>query len=146
MDYYYIAADDFTALTARDLEAGPKPGSSFVSAEAKDVMARPHLEQLVAAATGIVGPSLIPELKTLWPRARDAGFPIEEIRQVLELWRDRERSSADVKALALSRAAQLRRKARELEAMRRSLEHLAERCHGDDRPDCPILIDLEGKD
>ena len=79
-------------------------------------------------------------------RARDAGFPIEEIRQLLELWHDRERSSADVKALALSRAAQLKRKARELEAMRRSLEHLAERCHGDDRPDCPILIDLEGKD
>lgn len=79
-------------------------------------------------------------------RARDAGFPIEEIRQLLELWHDRERSSADVKALALSRAAQLKRKARELEAMRRSLEHLAERCHGDDRPNCPILIDLEGKD
>jgi Cu(I)-responsive transcriptional regulator len=79
-------------------------------------------------------------------RARDAGFPIEEIRQLLELWHDRERSSADVKALALSRAGQLKRKARELEAMRRSLEHLAERCHGDDRPDCPILIDLEGKD
>lgn len=79
-------------------------------------------------------------------RARDAGFPIEEIRQLLELWHDRERSSADVKALALSRAAQLKRKARELDAMCRSLEHLAERCHGDDRPDCPILIDLEGRD
>ena len=79
-------------------------------------------------------------------RARDAGFPIEEIRQLLELWHDCERSSADVKALALSRAAQLKRKAKELEAMQRSLEHLAERCHGDDRPDCPILIDLEGKD
>lgn len=78
-------------------------------------------------------------------RARDAGFPIEEIRQLLELWHDRERSSADVKALALSRAAQLKRKTRELDAMRRSLEHLAERCHGDDRPDCPILVDLEGK-
>lgn len=77
-------------------------------------------------------------------RARDAGFPIEEIRQLLALWHDRERSSADVKALALARAAELKKKARELEAMRRSLEHLAERCHGDDRPDCPILIDLEG--
>ena len=78
-------------------------------------------------------------------RARDAGFPIEEIRQLLTLWNDRERSSADVKMLALARAAELKRKARELDAMRRSLEHLAERCHGDDRPDCPILIDLEGK-
>lgn len=79
-------------------------------------------------------------------RARDAGFPIEEIRQLLALWNDRDRSSADVKALALARAAELKRKARELDAMRRSLEHLAERCHGDDRPDCPILIGLEGKD
>lgn len=79
-------------------------------------------------------------------RARDAGFPIEEIRQLLTLWNDRERSSADVKALALARAAELKKKARELDAMRRSLEHLAERCHGDNRPDCPILIDLEGKD
>lgn len=78
-------------------------------------------------------------------RARDAGFPIEEIRQLLALWHDRERSSGDVKALALARAAELKRKARELEAMRRSLEHLAERCHGDDRPDCPILVDLEGQ-
>ena len=79
-------------------------------------------------------------------RARDAGFPIEEIRQLLTVWNDRDRSSADVKALALARAAELKKKARELEAMRRSLEHLAERCHGDERPDCPILIDLEGKD
>jgi MerR family copper efflux transcriptional regulator len=79
-------------------------------------------------------------------RARDAGFPIEEIRQLLTLWHDRERSSADVKTLALARAAELKRKAKELDAMRQSLEHLAERCHGDDRPDCPILIDLEGRD
>ena len=79
-------------------------------------------------------------------RARDAGFPIEEIRQLLALWNDRERSSGDVKALALARAAVLKRKARQLDAMRRSLEHLAERCHGDDRPDCPILGELEGED
>ena len=79
-------------------------------------------------------------------RARDAGFPIEEIRQLLALWNDRERSSGDVKALALARAAELKRKARQLDAMRRSLEYLAERCHGDDRPDCPILGELEGED
>ena len=79
-------------------------------------------------------------------RARDLGFPIEEIRQLLALWNDRERSSADVKALALARAAELRRKARELDEMRRSLEHLAARCHGDERPDCPILGGLEGPD
>ena len=79
-------------------------------------------------------------------RARDLGFPIEEIRQLLALWHDRSRASADVKALALARAVELKRKARELDAMRRSLEHLAERCHGDDRPDCPILGELEGED
>ena len=79
-------------------------------------------------------------------RARDVGFPIQEIRALLALWNDRERSSGDVKAIALARAAELKRKVRELDAMRRSLEHLAERCHGDDRPDCPILGELEGED
>ena len=77
-------------------------------------------------------------------RARDLGFSIEEIRQLLGLWQDRGRASADVKALALARADELRRKERELRDMRRSLEHLAASCHGDDRPDCPILGGLEG--
>ncbi len=76
-------------------------------------------------------------------RARDLGFGIEEIRQLLALWQDRSRSSADVKALALARAAELKRKAQELDAMRRTLERLAADCHGDVRPDCPILDDLE---
>ncbi len=79
-------------------------------------------------------------------RARDLGFPIEEIRQLLALWRDRDRSSADVKALALARAAELKRKARELDEMRRSLEQLATNCHGDERPDCPILHDMGATD
>ena len=78
-------------------------------------------------------------------RARDLGFPIEEIGKLLALWQDRGRASADVKSLALARAAELKRKAKELDAMRRSLEHLAANCHGDDRPDCPILGGLEGK-
>ena len=76
-------------------------------------------------------------------RARDLGFPIEEIRQLLALWQDRGRSSADVKALALARAIELKRKERELHEMRLSLERLAADCHGDDRPDCPIITDLE---
>ena len=76
-------------------------------------------------------------------RARDVGFPIEEIRQLLALWHDRSRSSADVKALALARADELRRKERELHEMRASLERLAAGCHGDARPDCPILHGLE---
>ena len=79
-------------------------------------------------------------------RARDLGFPIDEIGQLLALWQDRGRSSADVKALALARAAELKRKARELDAMRRSLERLASDCHGDERPDCPILDDLVAMD
>jgi MerR family copper efflux transcriptional regulator len=71
--------------------------------------------------------------------ARDLGFPIEEIRTLLRLWSDRERSSAEVKVLAQSRADELGRKAQALEAMRRSLARLADACHGDDRPDCPII-------
>ena len=78
-------------------------------------------------------------------RARDLGFPIEEIRQLIALWKDRSRSSAEVKALALARAAELKRKARELDAMRDALERLAADCRGDHRPDCPILHDLEGE-
>ena len=77
-------------------------------------------------------------------RARDLGFPIEEIGKLLALWRDRSRASADVKALATARAAELARKQQELRAMRRALEQLATACHGDDRPDCPILDDLGG--
>jgi Cu(I)-responsive transcriptional regulator len=75
-------------------------------------------------------------------RARDLGFPIEEIGQLLALWQDRARASADVKALATARAEELKRKERELRSMRRSLEDLAKACHGDGRPDCPILEDL----
>jgi MerR family copper efflux transcriptional regulator len=77
-------------------------------------------------------------------RARDLGFPIEEIGQLLALWRDRGRASSEVKALALARAAELKRKAAQLDEMRKALEHLASSCHGDDRPDCPILVGLEG--
>jgi Cu(I)-responsive transcriptional regulator len=71
--------------------------------------------------------------------ARDLGFPIEEIRSLLGLWSDRVRSSADVKALAEARAAELGRKVNALEEMRRSLTVLALACHRDDRPDCPII-------
>lgn len=75
-------------------------------------------------------------------RGRDLGFPIEEIGKLLALWQDHGRASADVKALATARAEQLRRKELEIQAMRRSLEQLARSCHGDARPDCPILEDL----
>ena len=75
-------------------------------------------------------------------RARDLGFPIEEIGKLLALWQDRGRASADVKALATARAEELKRKEHEIRSMRLSLENLARDCHGDDRPDCPILHDL----
>jgi Cu(I)-responsive transcriptional regulator len=77
--------------------------------------------------------------------ARDLGFPIDDIRALLGLWSNRERSSGEVKALAQARAAELGRKVRALEAMRLSLVELAQACHGDDRPDCPIIERLEGK-
>ena len=75
-------------------------------------------------------------------RARDLGFPIDDIRLLLALWTDRNRSSADVKKLALSRVEELRQRLAVLQNMCRTLEHLAESCHGDDRPDCPILDGL----
>jgi MerR family copper efflux transcriptional regulator len=76
-------------------------------------------------------------------RARDLGFPIEDIRTLLALWSDRDRSSTDVKKLALSRAAELRKRVAVLEEMCGALEHLAASCHGEERPDCPILRNLE---
>ena len=76
-------------------------------------------------------------------RARDLGFPIEDIRLLLALWTDRNRSSADVKELALSRVEELRERLAVLEGMCRTLEHLADSCHGDERPDCPILDELD---
>lgn len=75
-------------------------------------------------------------------RARSLGFTVEECRELLALYNDRGRASADVKALALTRIADIERKIAELQAMKATLEHLAERCHGDARPDCPILDDL----
>jgi len=74
--------------------------------------------------------------------ARDLGFPIEEIRTLLGLWSDRDRSSAEVKALAKERAAELGRKARALKAMQSALIDLVERCHDDDQPQCPIIESL----
>jgi Cu(I)-responsive transcriptional regulator len=75
-------------------------------------------------------------------RARDLGFSVEQISELLVLWQDRERASADVKAVALSHVAELKAKVAELQAMAQTLEHLAAHCHGNDRPDCPIIADL----
>ncbi|TAL55488.1 Cu(I)-responsive transcriptional regulator [Pandoraea sp.] len=83
-------------------------------------------------------------------QARRLGFGIEQIRQLLALWQDHERASADVKALAQAHIDELNRRIAELSAMRDTLTHLAAHCHGDARPECPILdglgCDEEGVD
>lgn len=75
--------------------------------------------------------------------ARDLGFSVEGIKDLLALWQDRSRQSADVKKIALSHIERLNEKIAGLQAMVQTLEHLAHCCAGDDRPDCPILKDLE---
>jgi Cu(I)-responsive transcriptional regulator len=77
-------------------------------------------------------------------RARDLGFTVDGIADLLALWRDRSRRSAEVKALATGHVAALRRRIAELEGMVDTLSHLAGTCHGDARPECPILADLAG--
>lgn len=72
-------------------------------------------------------------------QARSLGFSIEQIRQLLSLWQDQRRPSRKVKALALAHVAELDGRIRELEAMKRILQELATHCHGDERPECPIL-------
>ena len=76
-------------------------------------------------------------------RARSLGFSVEEVRELLDLWRDRSRRSAKVKSLATRHIDALDRKISELQSMREALAHLVKRCHGDSRPDCPILGDLD---
>ena len=75
-------------------------------------------------------------------RGRALGFSLDQIRDLLALWRDKDRASADVRALARTHIDELNRKIAEMEAMRRTLESLAASCHGDARSDCPILDDL----
>lgn len=77
-------------------------------------------------------------------RARDLGFGLDEIAQLLALWADPGRASAEVRALAQRHAADLDRRIAHMQAMQRSLQHLVQGCHGDARPDCPILDDLAG--
>ncbi len=76
-------------------------------------------------------------------RSRDLGFSLEEVGKLLTLWQDRQRASSDVKALARQHIDELNRKIEELTSLRDTLQELVHTCHGDDRPDCPILKDLE---
>ncbi len=75
-------------------------------------------------------------------RARSLGFTIEECRLLLSLYDDENRASADVKAIALDKIAEVDRKIGELKSLRATLSELAAHCHGDDRPDCPIIEGL----
>ncbi|MBI1239355.1 MAG: Cu(I)-responsive transcriptional regulator [Alphaproteobacteria bacterium] len=75
-------------------------------------------------------------------RARDLGFPLETISALLDLWGNRRRRSEQVKALALHHVAAMKEQIANLQAMVSTIEHLAETCHGDGRPDCPIIDEL----
>jgi MerR family transcriptional regulator, copper efflux regulator len=75
-------------------------------------------------------------------RARDLGFAVADIGGLLELWQNRRRASEGVKRVALAHVKELATRIEEMKAMKRTLEHLAAHCHGDERPECPILDDL----
>ncbi|MEM9574414.1 MAG: Cu(I)-responsive transcriptional regulator [Pseudomonadota bacterium] len=77
-------------------------------------------------------------------RSRSFGFSIEECRLLLSLYEDDARSSADVKAIALSKIGEIDRKLSELKSLKTTLLALAKNCHGDDKPNCPIIDDLAG--
>lgn len=78
-------------------------------------------------------------------RSRSLGFTIDECRQLLALYEDKSRASADVKSIASSKIVEIDRKIGELKQLKATLSHLADNCHGDARPDCPILTDLAGE-
>lgn len=78
-------------------------------------------------------------------RSRSLGFSVEECRQLLALYTDRDRASADVKAIATEKLGEIDRKIAELTGLREMLGHLVESCHGDARPECPIIDGLSGK-
>lgn len=78
-------------------------------------------------------------------RARSLGFSVKDVADLLMLWRDKGRASGQVKALAKRHVEEINRKIAELQAMGETLDELIEKCHGDDRPDCPILRDLAGQ-
>ena len=77
-------------------------------------------------------------------RSRGLGFSVEECRQLLSLYGDSHRESADVKAIALAKLDDIDRKIRELTGLRKMLQQLVHSCHGDDRPECPIIDGLAG--
>ncbi len=75
-------------------------------------------------------------------RARTLGFSMKEIKKLVSLWRNKSRASAEVKAMATKHVEEMEKKVTELQAMVKTLKHLAKNCHGDGRPECPILDDF----
>lgn len=75
-------------------------------------------------------------------RARNLGFSMKEIKKLVNLWRNKSRTSSDVKALALKHIENIESKIQELQTLAKTLKHLSKNCHGDHRPDCPILDNL----
>ncbi len=78
-------------------------------------------------------------------RSRSLGFSVEECRQLLSLYGDTARESAEVKAIATAKLGEIERKIVELQGLRNMLRHLVANCHGDDRPECPIIEGLSGR-
>jgi len=91
----------------------------------------------------LYGPNDLHRLRFV-KRARSLGFSVKQIELLLGLWSDPKRASRDVKRLAEAHADELEHRIREMQAMQRVLRELAQRCHGDDRPQCPVLDDLAG--
>ena len=117
------------------------------TAHASDVSARVirhcHATGLIPAAGHRSCGSREVQILRFIRRARDLGFPVERIADLLALWSDRSRHSADVKRRATEQSAGLRRRIAETEAMVTTLGHMSVCCTGDAWPDCPILNDLE---
>jgi MerR family transcriptional regulator, copper efflux regulator len=111
-----------------------------------------HYEAIGLIATGVrrangyrdYGTQDIHELRFI-RRARDLGFPLDEIRSLLDLWRDRARQSHDVHELAARHLSDIHRKIDELKAVAKTLQHLVTACHDDARPGCPILDGLAAR-
>ncbi len=76
-------------------------------------------------------------------RARVLGFSIKDIKELLSLWRNKTRSSAQVKKIAMKHQKELELKLQEIQTMLKTVNHLVHNCHGDERPDCPILDELD---
>ncbi len=79
-------------------------------------------------------------------RSRNLGFSVDDVSNLLDLWRNKQRASADVKAVALKHIEDVEKRIVELESIRDTLKNLTKCCHGDNRPDCPILEGLAGGD